>query len=782
MYLSSRGKLGCLLLFSVIVCFVGHAASGDEHWNDRFGWPGVSNAVFGLGFHNGSVYAGGLALTGGVTTNQIDAWNGSSWSALSGLRGGALAVYDIAFIGNEMYVAGIFSGVGPVATGGLARWNGTSWSDVGGFRGAVFGMAVNGSLLYVAGSFTNAGGVIATNVAVWNGSSWSALGHGLGRYDSFGQVSAKTVVVHEGAPYVGGTFTNSGPTAVSGLARWNGANWSAVGGSVTGAVWSLASSGGSLYAGGPFTGVGGTPANNIARWNGTTWSTLGSGMDGTVAAVAVFNDEVYAGGTFATAGGVPAARIARWNGAAWLPLGAGMNDAVQVLKVGGTNLYAGGFFTAADGVVVNHISCWNGTTWKQLGPQGKLDGVSFPIRSVAASSSGVYVGGTFTGAGASGAKRIARWDGTKWWALGSGITGTNEGSGTTVDAIAVSGSNVYVGGLFTNAGGIAVNNIAKWNGASWSALGSGVPGRVSAIAVRGNDVFAGGDFAMGAIGALNIAKWNGSSWSALPHTVWLGTIGNFFVSAIAISGQDVYVGGSFIGAGPGNSRNIARHDGTDFQPLGTGVNSNVTAIALMGTNVYACGRFTNASGVAVNRIARWDGNTWSALGTGIGGTGIGSALAVIGSNLYVGGNLTTVGDVAANRIARWDGTSWSALGSGISRSSGTPSVSSLAGWGNDLYVGGTFDGAGGKTSYYFAHWNDQIDFGAVTIQLRDPYRLPDGRFGFRLTASGPGTYVIDRSSDLQTWLPIATNSTPSLDYIDTTTQGSARRFYRAHAP
>ena len=777
MYLSRR-KLPCLLVFSVLVCFTGHAAPGDEHWNDRFGWPGVSNAVFGLGFHNGNVYAGGLALTGGVTTNQIDVWNGSSWSALSGLRGSALVVYDIAFIGNEIYVAGIFSGVGPVATGGLARWNGTSWSDVGGFRGAVFGMAVNGSLLYVAGSFTNAGGVIATNVAVWNGSSWSALGHGLGRYDSLGQVSAKTVVLHEGALYVGGTFTNSGPTAVSGLARWNGANWSAVGGSVTGAVWSLASSGGSLYAGGPFTGIGGTPANNIARWNGTTWSTLGSGMDGNVAGVAVLNGEVYAAGTFAVAGGVPAARIARWNGAAWFPLGVGMNDAVQVLKVGGTNLYAGGFFTTADGVVVNHIACWNGTAWRQLGPPGKIDGVSFPIRSVAAGSNGVYVGGTFTGAGASGAKRIARWDGTRWWALGSGITGTNEGSGTTVDAIAVSGSNVYVGGLFTNAGGVAVNNIAKWDGASWSALGSGIPGRVSAIAVRGDQVFVGGEFSIGAVAALHIARWNGSIWLALPGS-FFGTIGNSFVSAIAIRGQDVYVGGSFIAGGV--SANIARHDGNDWRPMGQGVNSNVTSIVLLGTNVYACGAFTNASGVAVNRVARWDGNTWSALGTGIAGPVV-SALAVSGTNVYAGGSFTSAGGITANRIARWDGISWSALGSGISRSSGTPSIRSLAAWGNDLYAGGTFDGAGGKVSYYFAQWNDQIDFGTPAMELDNPYRLADGRFAFRLRTRNSGMYVIDASSDLQKWVPIATNNASSLDYIDTTAQGNVRRFYRAHAP
>ena len=33
--------------------------------------------------------------------------------------------------------------------------------------------------------------------------------------------------------------------------------------------------------------------------------------------------------------------------------------------------------------------------------------------------------------------------------------------------------NVYVGGVFTTAGGVPVNGIAKWDGSNWSALGSG---------------------------------------------------------------------------------------------------------------------------------------------------------------------------------------------------------------------------------------------------------------------------------------------------------------------
>jgi hypothetical protein len=87
----------------------------------------------------------------------------------------------------------------------------------------------------------------------------------------------------------------------------------------------------------------------------------------------------------------------------------------------------------------------------------------------------LVAGGDFTSAGGVSANRIAKWNGASWSALGSGMN-------DTVEALAVfddgSGPALYAGGLFTTAGGTAANRIAKWNGASWSALGSGMNGDV----------------------------------------------------------------------------------------------------------------------------------------------------------------------------------------------------------------------------------------------------------------------------------------------------------------
>ncbi len=97
-------------------------------------------------------------------------------------------------------------------------------------------------------------------------------------------------------------------------------------------------------------------------------------------------------------------------------------------------------------------------------------------------------------------------------------------SGFSVIALTVfddgSGEALYAGGDFTTAGGVVVNYIAKWNGTSWSALGSGMDDDVRALTVfddgSGEALYAGGDFTTaGGVAADRIAKWNGTSWSAL---------------------------------------------------------------------------------------------------------------------------------------------------------------------------------------------------------------------------------------------------------------------------
>jgi hypothetical protein len=74
----------------------------------------------------------------------------------------------------------------------------------------------------------------------------------------------------------------------------------------------------------------------------------------------------------------------------------------------------------------------------------------------------LYAGGEFATAGGINATRVARWDGTSWSALGSGIEGPDY---ATVWALALDGQrNLYAGGLFTKAGNKGSSNFAVWHG------------------------------------------------------------------------------------------------------------------------------------------------------------------------------------------------------------------------------------------------------------------------------------------------------------------------------
>ncbi len=94
--------------------------------------------------------------------------------------------------------------------------------------------------------------------------------------------------------------------------------------------------------------------------------------------------------------------------------------------------------------------------------------------------------GGFLAVGHTNATYIARFDGTNWFQLVTGIGPV----GSTVQTYTVASNNLYAGGTFSTAGGVSVANIARWDGTNWYALGSGPGGVVSSIVVRTNGVYA----------------------------------------------------------------------------------------------------------------------------------------------------------------------------------------------------------------------------------------------------------------------------------------------------
>jgi len=275
---------------------------------------------------------------------------------------------------------------------------------------------------------------------------------------------------------------------------------------------------GNIYIGGSFNFNNGTyNFQNIAKYDSNilNWVPLSGGVSGPVYTIAIdTNDNVYAGGDFTDASGITVNNIAMWNSntSIWSSLGSGTNGSGRLGNVytiaidTNDNVYAGGDFTDASGLTVNNIAMWDpiGLTWSALGTG--TDGVDNAVYTIAIdSNNNVYVGGIFTSAGNLSANYIAKWDGTIWSQLISSGD-INPGLNSVVNSLSIdSGNNVFIGGIFNSNNDLSIqlNHIAKWDGNNFSALGNNgvTPGNiidgtisVHTIQINNNGLFCGGTF------------------------------------------------------------------------------------------------------------------------------------------------------------------------------------------------------------------------------------------------------------------------------------------------
>jgi hypothetical protein len=353
-------------------------------------------------------------------------------------------------------------------------------------------------------------------------------------------------------------------------------------------------------------------------------------------------------------------------------------------------------------------------SWKNVGA-----GTDLPVRALAADTTNhiLYAGGIFTQAGGLPAVDVAKWNGTVWLPLGSGIL-----SGTGISALIMNGTELIAGGSFTNIGGVLTKNIARWNGISWSALGSGLDNAgsssVDALVVYNNELYAGGVFNNAGGTPVNfIARWDGTNW------IPLGTGTNGPVNALCVYNSELYVGGTFTDAGGVAVNNIAKWNGTSWSDVGGGVNyTGATTVSTMknyGSFLFAGGTFSNAGGTPVNNLAKWDGATWTDVGDGTRYTGATTVSTMLNFNgsLIVGGTFDSLGTISANFIGSWDGTSWSNLGNGTNNS-----VLALESLGDTLYAGGVFTVSDGVLTPFISQWSPEES--AAVITSSEEMRFP----------------------------------------------------------
>jgi hypothetical protein len=343
-----------------------------------------------------------------------------------------------------------------------------------------------------------------------------------------------------------------------------------------------------------------------------------------------------------------------------------------------------------------------------------LSGVDGSVNAIILDAGGdLYVGGDFTTAGGNPANNIAKWDGSAWSALGTGLDGA-------VYALTFDNNGVLY------AGGDMSGNLSKWDGTTWTSLGAGLDGPVYALTVdtQTNILYFGGLFSVpySNIASINTSTNtvidNGGADGAIRALAYVNFNGNPAYTNVVAGGDFNVIGSNSLGSSPYMAR-LYVPDVNQWSNLQANLNGPVYSIRSTSSGLlYVGGNFTNSPVTRVGVFyANFDGAsfTWTAFGSGVNATV--KALAIDGSaNVFAGGDFTTAGGSTANHIAKWDGAAWSTYGSGTNAA-----VNALATVSNTLYIGGDFTQANGATMNYITEHPISGVSGAVDVSVNSKF-------------------------------------------------------------
>lgn len=633
---------------------------------------------------------------------------------------GTPEVLCLAFLGKYLYVGGRFSGTAYLGAGepvvglnNVARYDIETgqWSSLSheGINGTVQSLAVNGNDLYVGGEFlgTHDGNVLGQGILRYNTgtANWSPLN---GSVKNVGGLNGPviTMAVFAGDVFAGGSFESTlgdAPLSVGHIVRYKPLTdtWEQLtDNGLNGTVWSITATSAGIYVGGPFSGTqeGMTTLNRVAFYDSVGWFPFPEGgLNGPVTSISLFDGDVYVGGDFETTadGKTTLNRIARLHNNQWSALvGNGLNGTVNAITGGTDSLYiAGSFDQTAD--ISASVTGMN--AFARYGP---------PASPLAEN-------------------------------LGTGTTGFipfNGGIGLNGEVRAIEsgpGGMLYVGGDFTQSfdGTVGLGKIARFNpiAKKWTALDmGGLNGVVNALAVDGNTLYVGGEFSTTAQSGgpvlRCIAKYDltTNTWSAMENNGL-----DSEVRAMKIIGDNLYVGGSFgqtVSPVVTNLNLIARYNLTTpaWHPMGNnglafGV---VEALGAHGTDLIVGGYFTATADYAVSDIyyiARYDTtipgpnpSPWSPMANG-GLSFLSNVFAIDGDKMMVRGGFlqTRDGTITLNGLGVYNfGTTsnqdtWSPVAGDPDSRALIMQTNASRRVGNDMYIGGTFTSVGGRVALYF---------------------------------------------------------------------------------
>lgn len=323
---------------------------------------------------------------------------------------------------------------------------------------------------------------------------------------------------------VAGTLSLVSSPGTRHVTRWNGSEWGEYAGGVNGDVYSVVegiTDTNKIFVGGKFITLAGQDPSiaevaNVAVWDTSlgVWEAMGTGMNGDVLSLAIDSaDNVYAAGDFTLAGGVSVAGVAKWDGIEWSSIGyTGNAPSVVYVDPATDDLYVGG--QLGDGY--EGIQKYDGVSWTDL--EFVDSGMTGEVRSIGKTSGGdLWVGGTFSNSGWAATRYLAEWDSTNLV-----VNADFEDINGSVNAITFDSlGNTYIAGDFTTIDSGAASRVAKLNGSTWSALGTGLSGTALTASVDVDDnLYVGGEFmTAGPRSTPRIAAWKSGSWEAVGNGV-----------------------------------------------------------------------------------------------------------------------------------------------------------------------------------------------------------------------------------------------------------------------
>lgn len=690
-----------------------------------------------------------------INGNVIHNWNPSPNGTIN----------TISILNGNIYIGGRFSEVGTndarlnVAAynnlGELQNWN-PSPRNISDNLSIIKSIIASGNSVYIGGDFETIDNISKTTIANVNAKTGNLIGLPeptliFNNYQIEGIVNAISVA-RDGSIYIGGDFELTENNDNSGYIRRNTAAFNTNGTllswnpSPNGSVYAIAISEPTIYIGGQFTTINNQSRFNIAainadgtllEWNPSPRNSNNDSLS-QVNAISVLNSIIYIGGGFKSVTNETGQLSTRNNTVAFSDTGVlqtwnpSPNGEVYAIAILNDIIYVGGFFSIVnENNVAQDLPTENRQSVAAFTTTGVLQQwnptPNGPVYAIGVLGETIYLGGQFDSVKTT--TIISRKNAAAFDISGDLIQTWNPSPNGIVNAIAVSGLYIYIGGEFDKVQGVSDGTISEFeriyaasfsiNGElqSWEPL---INGPVKAIAISSFNIYIGGFFynvpdysPQIAIKEVNPITGVSSQIQSLDLFYENNFDGSIHAITVSPSGV-IYVGGLFKlknNNGDTIRTNIAAFNDTgliqQWNPLSNGI---VYAIALLGENVYIGGKFEQININGLTTVSRINAAAlkstgellpWNPSPRNISDNALSvvNAIAILGDNIYIGGQFASVNtNNGIKTESRLNAAAFTADGilldwnpAPFNDSAAIAAVYTIATQNNIIYIGGLFE-------------------------------------------------------------------------------------------